>query len=146
MSSADIQRVVEIAAGLASAPQWPASVYFAALEPEHFPRRIALVASDPGRDLVLGFAIASVVQPEAQLESIAVAANAQRRGLGATLLQTLILELRKNQVTDLILEVRASNAGAVGFYRAHGFGEDGRRTRYYADPVEDAILMRLRLG
>jgi len=42
--------------------------------------------------------------------------------------------------------VRASNGAAIGFYRAQGFAETGRRPRYYADPEEDAILLRLGIG
>jgi ribosomal-protein-alanine N-acetyltransferase len=146
MSGLDVERVVEIAAGLPSTPQWSTSVYVAALAQEHRPRRIALVAADADSDAVFGFAIASLVPPQAELESIGVAAGVQRLGVGSRLLEALILELRKDRVDDLILEVRASNAGAVGFYRSLGFSEDGRRIRYYADPVEDAVLMRLRIG
>jgi len=42
--------------------------------------------------------------------------------------------------------VRASNQNALGFYRSFGFSESGRRSRYYADPEEDAVLMSLKLG
>jgi ribosomal protein S18 acetylase RimI-like enzyme len=31
-------------------------------------------------------------------------------------------------------------------YRRQGFRETGRRVGYYADPVEDAVLMSLELG
>ena len=65
---------------------------------------------------------------------------------GSGLLGSLVQILRRMQATELRLEVRASNQGALGFYRAQGFGESGRRVRYYADPEEDAVLMALRLG
>jgi ribosomal-protein-alanine N-acetyltransferase len=45
-----------------------------------------------------------------------------------------------------MLEVRASNQAALGFYRGQGFRETGRRPRYYADPEEDAVLMLLNLA
>ena len=38
-----------------------------------------------------------------------------------------------------------SNQAARAFYTSLGFVEEGRRPSYYADPVEDAILMRLQL-
>jgi ribosomal-protein-alanine N-acetyltransferase len=98
------------------------------------------------RERILGFALAGVVAPEAELETIAVAPQHQRRGLGGLLLRALAGELRKEQVTDLMLEVRASNRAALAFYRGQGFAEAGRRVRYYADPEEDAVLMRLKLG
>ena len=47
-------------------------------------------------------------------------------------------------VSRLLLEVRASNAAAIGLYRKYGFIETGRRKNYYPLPeggYEDAILM-----
>jgi [ribosomal protein S18]-alanine N-acetyltransferase len=145
MSASDLERVVEIAASLPAAPQWAAPVYRAALDPSHAPRRIALVAADPASDAALGFLVASVVAPEAELETIAVARQGQRRGVGARLLRSLVDALRPEHVNQLLLEVRASNRAAVAFYRALGFRDAGRRARYYADPEEDAALMALRL-
>jgi ribosomal-protein-alanine N-acetyltransferase len=49
-------------------------------------------------------------------------------------------------VREVLLEVRRSNVAAQGFYRSVGFVEEGRRPGYYADPIEDAVLMRLRLN
>jgi ribosomal-protein-alanine acetyltransferase len=95
---------------------------------------------------VVGFAVVGLVAPEAELETIAVGAEARRRGVGGLLLRALVEELRKKRVTELILEVRASNRAALGFYRAQGFKETGRRLRYYADPEEDAVLMGLNLA
>jgi ribosomal-protein-alanine N-acetyltransferase len=49
-------------------------------------------------------------------------------------------------MTEVILEARASNQPALRLYRALGFVETGRRPRYYADPIEDAVLLRLQLA
>jgi [ribosomal protein S18]-alanine N-acetyltransferase len=145
MNAADLGSVVEIAARLAEAPHWPVSAYLKAIDPDNTPRRIALVATDAEDDSPAGFLVASLLGPEAELETIAVAAQGQRRGVGARLLNALTEELRTGLVSRLILEVRASNLAALGFYRAHGFEEMGRRPRYYTDPEEDAVLMGLRL-
>ena len=75
-----------------------------------------------------------------------MAAESQRRGLGRRLFHALAAELRAAGVTELVLEVRASNRPALGFYRSLGFARTGLRRGYYADPVEDAVLMRLPLG
>jgi ribosomal-protein-alanine N-acetyltransferase len=107
------------------------------------PRRIALVAEAVGA--VAGFAVASLLPPEAELETIAVASKAQRQGLARRLFAELAAELVAVRIADVFLEVRASNQPALGLYRGLGFAETGRRVRYYHDPVEDAVLMRLRL-
>ncbi len=146
MTAADLDRVMEIAQSLSQAPHWPRGAYLTALDPEAAPERIALVAGTPENDVVAGFAVASLTPPEAELETIAVAAAFQRRGVARQLFEALAGELRGRRVRDTLLEVRASNQQAQAFYRALGFAEAGRRPRYYADPVEDAVLMRLRLG
>jgi ribosomal-protein-alanine acetyltransferase len=145
MIQADLNRLVEIAQSLAQAPQWKASAYAKAIDPGETPRRIALVATGPADEAPLGFLVASLIPPEAELETIAVNADAQRHGIGGRLLRALLEELRKEYVKTLILEVRASNSGAINFYQQNGLELIGRRPRYYANPPEDAVLMRLNL-
>jgi len=102
------------------------------------------VANGPsGR--VLGFAVASVLAPQSELEIVAVAQDAHRRGVGGWLFDALTEKLCAVQVTELMLEVRAGNQPARGLYQARGFVQTGRRPGYYADPVEDAILLVLPL-
>lgn len=145
MTPADLDQVIALAASLKDAPQWPRSVYVAALEPGDAPRRIALVACGPASDAVEGFLVASLLLPQAELETIAVARAFQRCGVAQRLFAALLAELRAAQATEIFLEVRASNQPALGLYRRLGFAEIGRRPRYYHDPVEDAVLMRLGL-
>ncbi len=143
MTATDLGRVMEIAASLATAPRWPASAYQRALAPEGIPRRIALVAEEEQSGAVMGFAVASLLGPQAELETIAVSTESQRRGTARRLMAALVAELRLAQVGEVILEVREGNRPAVELYQALGFTVSGRRPRYYADPVEDAALMRL---
>jgi ribosomal-protein-alanine N-acetyltransferase len=169
MCAADLVRVVEIAAALTQAPKWPASAYVAAMDQENTPRRVALVAEYllppelkpdliprasvdaaktapfQGGGRVFGFAVASLLPPEAELETIAVAKEGQRHGIASLLLRALIQELEAERVSRLALEVRASNQAALRFYQARGFKQTGRRPRYYADPEEDAVLLELTL-
>jgi ribosomal-protein-alanine N-acetyltransferase len=143
MTAADLGRVMEIAWSLAAAPHWPLAAYQGVLSPEGSPQRIALVAEAPETRAVAGFAVASLLAPQAELESIAVAAESQRRGLARRLVAALAADLRPARIMEVVLEVRVSNLPALALYRALGFTESGRRPRYYSDPVEDAVLMRL---
>ncbi|MGC1421350.1 MAG: ribosomal protein S18-alanine N-acetyltransferase [Terracidiphilus sp.] len=144
MAEADLDRLVEIAAGVDHAPQWPRRAYEAVLD-SSFPQRVALVAEDPETGGLAGFVVASLVPPEAELESIAVSAAYQRRGVARRLFGFLAGELGQCQVREVLLEVRESNQSALAFYTSLGFVEEGRRYGYYDEPVEDAILMRLKL-
>lgn len=145
MTGADIDRVTEIAAGLKDAPQWPSASYLTAIDEDATPRRIALVAEEEPSGILLGFAVAMILAPESELETIAIAAVGQRRGVGRGLFAALASEVSAAGATDVHLEVRSSNSRALAFYAALGFEETGRRPRYYNEPAEDALLLRLRL-
>lgn len=144
MVAADLDRVLGIASSLPNAPVWPRSAYETALNPDSTPRRVALVAATPADELA-GFVIASVIPPQAELESIAVAADFQHGGLGRQLLGALTASLRPVGALELTLEVRSSNTPAVAFYKALGFHFRGLRPRYYVDPIENAVMMALPL-
>jgi ribosomal protein S18 acetylase RimI-like enzyme len=145
MYEADLEEVMEIAGSLKDAPQWPRAAYVAALDREAVPRRIALVSQEKKQYRVTGFAVASLLAPQSELETIAVAAGKQRRGAGRRLLDEMVDKLKLEGAREINLEVRASNHAALGFYRATGWSETGRRPRYYADPIDDAVLLRLQL-
>ena len=144
MNAGDLAQVMEIASSLNDSPRWPAWVYVEAVQAESS-RRIVLVAETVGTGEVVGFTVAALVPPEAELETIGVAAKHQRRGIGRSLMGELIKELIRADVAAVLLEARASNVAAAGLYRAFRFRETGRRQRYYADPPEDAILMSLEI-
>jgi len=143
MVGRDLDRVMAIAFSLTTAPQWTGEAYVAAMEGDAVPQRVALVAEAGG--VVVGFVVAGVVGPEAEVESIAVAGEAQGRGIGAALLGGLIGELKSAGVKELRLEVRESNRTAVRLYERAGFREIGRRAGYYREPDEDAVVMGLGL-
>ena len=144
MREADLDQVMAIAASLKDAPHWLRGAYLSALNRGAATRRIALVAESLEGGTVLGFAVACLILPQAELESIAVSAREQRQGIGGKLLCALREELKAAGVREVFLEVRASNQRAIGFYRSLGWNEAGRRARYYADPEEDAVLMNLK--
>ena len=117
--------------------------------PEHYqqifalfdPCRLALVLEE--QSIVLGFLVARALDPEWEIENLAIAASAQRRGLGTRLLREFLDLTRRQGTPAVFLEVRESNLAARGLYEKRGFIESGRRKRYYRNPEEDAILYRL---
>jgi [ribosomal protein S18]-alanine N-acetyltransferase len=143
MAWRDLHSVSAIAASLPTAPRWARSAYEAAIATGDGPRRIALVAEHSAE--VIGFVVARVVGPVAEIETIAIAGNAQGYGFGSSLLFAVQEELRRADVEEVELEVRASNEQALRFYRRAGFGEVGRRRGYYREPDEDALVLRFGL-
>jgi len=146
MHETDLEPVLALAASLKDAPHWRREAYLLALDRYATPRRIALVAEDSEAASVTGFAVACLLKPQAELESIAVAEAEQRRGIGRKLFSAMVEQLTAAGVREVLLEVRASNQRARDFYRSLGWSETGIRPRYYADPEEDAVLMSLKLA
>jgi [ribosomal protein S18]-alanine N-acetyltransferase len=150
LDASHLDRVLGMVEILDEAPRWSRSEYENMLRADAARPRIALVACDTRNGEVVGFAVASLLPsvdpPEAELESIAVAQAAQRRGVGRRLLASLVTQLRTSGTGELHLEVRASNLAAIRFYQAQNFIQTGVRPRYYNDPEEDAVLMTLSLA
>ncbi|WP_024287011.1 GNAT family N-acetyltransferase [Cellulomonas sp. KRMCY2] len=80
-----------------------------------------------------------------QVMTIGVVPGAQRRGLGARLLQALVDRSRELGADAVLLEVRVDNDAAVALYTGLGFRVLGRRKRYYQPEDVDAWTMRLLL-
>jgi tRNA threonylcarbamoyladenosine biosynthesis protein TsaB len=145
MREEDLDKVVIITCQRL-APFWPRETYKAALDPDGTPRRIALVVEVGGK--LAGLAVASLIPPQAELETIVIDTYYQRCGLARRLFAELAGRLRLAGITEVILEVRASNQAALGLYWKLGFVQTGLRPDYYVEPpepAEDAVLMRLGL-
>jgi ribosomal-protein-alanine N-acetyltransferase len=137
------------------APHWPPATYAAILNPHAgAPLRSLFVALRNG--LLAGFAAGLMHPPHsnaakagavqfAELESVVVAANARRAGIGRALCNAVLDWSRTQGATEVILEVRSASAGAIALYAGLGFTQTGRRPRYYLDPNDDALVMRLQL-
>lgn len=90
---------------------------------------------------VLGYAIAWFAGDEAELGDLAVRPDARRRGVGRALLEAVLGDARQKGIRSVFLEVRESNDPAKRLYERAGFETVGRRTGYYAHPVEDALVL-----
>lgn len=156
-----LDELLSLCASAPTAPHWTRAAWLSAFAGDR--TRILLLATagssavplartaaphlkDPDGDpSILGFAVASLTPPEAELESIVVAPAFQRHGVGRTLLAELFARLTAAQITTIHLELRASNQAAIALYRQSGFLSCGQRPHYYEDPVEDALLLSRRL-
>ena len=97
-----------------------------------------------GRTIV-GFAVSRMAADEAEILSIAVAANQRGRGLSRDLLLTHLGHLAGRGVAKVFLEVEENNQPARRLYERTGFAVAGRRERYYREANGEqlnALLMR----
>lgn len=108
------------------------------------PRVVFLVAIEG--ETVAGYAVVILAGDEAELANLAVAREVQRTGIGRGLLAAASRAASGRGALRMFLEVRASNQPAISLYEGMAFRAVGRRVRYYARPVEDAIVMRADLA
>lgn len=140
----DLAAVIALERTTAEAPHWSEVEYAAAIgECGGYVRRRLFVAEADGA--VIGFAVGKVAGDVAELESVAVDTKMRRGGVGRALCEAVIAWCRGERVMAVELEVRAASAGAIGLYRGLGFVSMGVRPRYYSEPVDAALLMRLDL-
>lgn len=111
-----------------------------------------MASSDPAawvaelNGVVAGFLSGRIAADEFEILNMAVSRAYRRNGIGSKLLESALEFSRLVGSTRAILEVRASNKSAIGLYARHQFTECGRRTHYYRDPAEDALLLSLSLS
>lgn len=136
---ADAARLVPLERRCFSDP-WSAVAFEELLR---FPLTVALVAERNGE--LGGYLIGRAVAEEAEILNLAVRPEERRQGLGAQLLEAGLSALAGAGAHHVWLEVRESNAAARALYHRRGFTAAGRRTRYYKNPVEDALVLRMAL-
>src|SRR4026207_2198133 len=147
MTEHDLLEVVEIEeqSGLS---RWGWAAYYAELQGGN--RELMLVARPVGaRGLdqyqIAGYIVARETAGELHVNNIAVRDQYRRRGYGLLLLGNVLEEARRRRATTAFLEVRSGNSAAQSLYERCGFKAIARRSNYYSDPPEDAVVMSLDL-
>lgn len=91
--------------------------------------------------VVVGYGGIMWTLPEAHLTNIATDPVHHRRGIGTAMMLDLARAAIDVGVTEMTLEVRASNSSAQELYRRFGFAPGGIRRNYYSHIGEDALIM-----
>ena len=107
----------------------PARTYFACLD----------------ADETVGYAGFWFDGDDAEIMTVGVRADRQRRGIAARLMERMIEAAREQGAARMLLEVRVDNDPALALYRAFGFTRLGLRRRYYQPEGIDAYTMALDL-
>jgi len=123
----DLTAIARIQAASFKASQW---------DPESYLRYDCYVAE--ADDELSGFLVSRGIADEREILNLAVHPAFRRRGLASALVQHELAATAR----AWFLEVRGGNAGARRLYAKLGFVEIATRPAYYANPAEDAIVMR----
>ena len=78
----------------------------------------------------------------AEIYNIGVAETQRNKKIGKKLLLELFDKCMQAAIQEIWLEVRISNLTAITFYKKMGFEIVHTRKNFYANPSEDALVMR----
>jgi ribosomal-protein-alanine N-acetyltransferase len=139
MTLDDLEQVVAIDQAAFSLP-WPARSF--QFELTDNPASRCWVAELDGR--IVAMLVAWFIVDEIHIAAIATHPDFRKQGFAEKLLALTLSSAKEEGAITSFLEVREGNTAALELYRKFGFVVDGRRTGYYKDNGEDAILMSLK--
>ena len=131
----DIASIVDIE-NKSFADPWTEGMF---LDTLRFPVYHTFLVEDGGQ--VCGYGCLILLFEDAELANIAVAPTHRGQGVGKLLMEKMHDYAKTFGAERMLLEVRVSNASAIGLYEKYGYERYGLRENYYADG-EDAYLMQ----
>ena len=137
-----IEGAMPLEAKLFGATAWSAAQMWSELARPQRRYYVLTPAVDEG-SVVLGYAGVSILAPDADVQTVAVAPSLQGRGWGRRLVSRLVDDAVSAGCTQVMLEVRADNTAALALYEGCGFEVIARRSSYYGSG-QDALIMRWR--
>ena len=93
-------------------------------------------------DELVGYIAAWVLNGKARIDSMAVADQHRRCGIGSAMVDFALRHFREQGFKEVELEVRPANQNAIELYKKLGFIETGIKPRYYEADGSDALLMK----
>lgn len=141
MKEADLPKVLEIENMCFTAP-WSLGSFKYELRNKETILKAAVFENQ-----VIGYVCLRTIMDVTHILNLAVSPEFRRMGIGSNLLHEALQELIriKPDIEFITLEVRESNNAAINLYEKFGFRLIGKRTGYYQEPYEDAIIMGLKI-
>ena len=136
----DLQALVQLEAICFPTDSWGELALAAHLDS---PITRTLLVAEEG--VLKGALLLQLIAPEFEVLRIFTHPCARRQGVAQLLLTNAHAALVAEGFTKGFLEVRESNAPAIGLYTRNGYLPCGKRTAYYQHPTEDALLMEITL-
>lgn len=109
-------------------------------ELEHSPvSRLYVLKDEQGQ--TIAFCACWLLVDELHINSVAVAPERRRQGIGSELMRGVLANARDEGAVRATLEVRRSNEAARALYERLGFEVEAIRPDYYTNPREDALIL-----
>lgn len=136
-STDDIDAVLGIEEASFTSP-WTRDMHLAELKNQGV-SFLFLARNGGGR--IVGFCSFWRVLDELHVNNLAVLPECRRLGVASALLTRVLGEGERLGARRVMLEVRRSNDPARELYQKFGFSVAGIRSKYYTNPVEDALML-----
>ena len=136
MNASDVPAADSILMESPEASRWSKEILF-----ESASQGVAWVAEMTG--MIAGILIGRVVADEFEILNLAVGKEFRRHGVATQLVSAALEYAQSAGAPHTFLEVRASNGAGKALYKRMGFRICGRRSNYYHNPTEDAVLLDL---
>ena len=139
MTRADLPAVLELEHALFGEEAWSPQMLAGELAQQPASRHYLVAQDGP---VIAGYAGLLAAGSQADVLTLAVAADRWGQGIGSALLEALLAEAARRGCTEVFLEVRADNPRAQALYLRYGFEQIGLRKAYYQPSGTDALVMR----
>jgi len=105
--------------------------------------RFLALTDDETDSLVIGYLVYHLQAEAVSLLNLSVSPEFRGLGFGRMILSAMIREAVREEIPRTLLEVRASNGGAIRLYEKAGFKKTHERKGFYSDG-ETAWVMELK--
>ncbi len=95
-------------------------------------------------DLLIGVVAFTLSLDFADIESVVTKLEFRRKGVADLLIKSALESIKQQNLSSVLLEVRAGNLPAINLYLKQGFNKISVRKGYYLDG-EDAIILKKEL-
>lgn len=137
MKVEDLNQVAEIEKDAFSLP-WSIAGFQSGMEMDGSCFLVAIIDEQ-----IVGYIGIYTAFDEGEITNVAVEKKYQKQGIGKVLADEAIKWCKMKKIQHLILEVRASNKAAIYLYQTLGFEQIGIRKKFYEQPTEDGLVMKL---
>jgi ribosomal-protein-alanine N-acetyltransferase len=110
----------------------------------HWAYTLRVLGAEDAPDTLVGYCVMMTGVDEISLLNIAIDPSQQRQGWAKKMLLVMEDQALAKNLSKIFLEVRASNAPAIGLYQRMNYQQVGSRKAYYPmheGQREDALVM-----
>lgn len=141
MQAEDVAMVKQIEDALFPIDAWSEEMFLGELAESGISRDVVVAELESE---IVGYASLRFVGKEGDVNTVAVCAQAQGKGIGSQLMDWLEAKALDRGVRELFLEVRSDNIPANAMYKQRGYERIDIRRNYYGNAI-DANIMRKKL-